>query len=256
MELSTWLELANGRFVTGLLVFVRFVTLLAVMPMFSSKVIPAKVKTGLALTMALVVTPLVPAAPVDGFLLLMAASVKEAAVGLVMGWIAGLVLSCVQMAGEWLDLQGGFQAGSQLNPMFETQNAPVGNFANMLAGLVFFGCGGHGLVIRAAVSSMEVTPPGVMRLDLATSGAWTAMVGKVFWIAVQIAAPVAAAIFLMEIAIALANKALPQVNVMILTLPVKALVTVSCVALSIPLIARVLEGTFSGIGADLASLIR
>ena len=125
----------------------------------------------------------------------------------------------------------------------------------MLAGLVFFGANGHAVVLRAGVQSLEVSPPGVLRIVTGAAGDWTALIAKTFWIAVQLAAPVAAALFLVEIAIVLANKTLPQVNVMMLTLPVKAMLTVGAVALSIPLIARILQGVFQGLGADLAHLL-
>lgn len=255
MPLSTWLDLANGTFLTGLMLFVRFSALLFSMPMLSNRTVTPQVRVGLAGAMAMLLTPLSPAVPVGGTPLFMAELAKEALVGLMLGWAASLVFSCVQMAGEWMDLQGGLQSGTVLNPLFESHSAPLGNFKNMLAGLVFFAANGHAVVLRAGVQSLEVSPPGVLRIFTGTSGDWTALIAKTFWIAVQLAAPVAAALFLVEIAIVLANKALPQVNVMMLTLPVKAMLAVGAVALSIPIITRILHGVFQGLGADLAHLL-
>lgn len=255
MDLSNWLNLTNGRFLTGLMLFVRFGALLMAMPMLSSRTVPVRVRVGLAALMAMILTPLAPTAPEGGVPLFVAQLAKETLVGLVIGWAAAMVFSCVQMAGEWMDLQGGFQAGTILNPTFDTHNAPLGNFKNMLAGVVFFSCNAHSLILRAGVSSMQITPPGALRFGAGVPGDWTALIGKTFWIAVQLAAPVAAALFLVEILIALANRALPQVNVMILSLPLKALLAVGAVALSVPIIARLLEGVFQGLSGDLGHLL-
>jgi flagellar biosynthetic protein FliR len=256
MDLSTWLNLANGRFLLGLMLFVRFGALLTAMPMLGSRMVPVRARVVLAAALAMILTPMAPQEPMPGVPLFIAQVLKEGLVGLVIGWAAAMVFSCVQMAGEWMDLQGGFQAGTLLNPTFDTQNAPIGNFKNMLAGVIFFGCNAHTLVLRAGVSSIEISPPGALRFGVGVPGDWTALIAKTFWIAVQLAAPVAAALFLVEIAIALANRALPQVNVMILSLPLKALLTVGAVALSIPVLARLMEAVFQGLSLDLGRLVQ
>lgn len=256
MELQNWLNLANGHFLTGLMLFVRFGALLTAMPLLSSKSVPVRARVGLAAAMAMILVPLAPPVVSDSLPLFVAQVAKEGLVGLILGWAASLVFSSVQMAGEWMDLQGGFQAATLLNPMFDVQSAPLGSFKNLLAGLVFFASNAHTLILRAGVSSMEVTPPGALHFGVGVAGDWTALIAKTFWISVQLAAPVAAALFLVEIAIALAGRALPQVNVMMLTLPLKGMLTVGAVVLAIPILARLLEGVFQSIGADLSTILQ
>src|SRR5438477_9866015 len=101
MELGGWLDLASGRLVIGLMIFVRFAALLFSMPLFSNRSVPPPVRIGLSGALALLLTPLTPVgSPPDGGLLVVGL-LKEAVVGLVLGWTATLFFATVQMAGEW-----------------------------------------------------------------------------------------------------------------------------------------------------------
>jgi flagellar biosynthetic protein FliR len=211
---------------------------------------------GLAATVAMILTPLVTPAAVTSLPVLVVGLCKEVIVGLVLGWTATLLFASVQMAGDWLDLHAGFQAAQVLNPAIDLQNALIGNFKYLLAGLVFLGTGSHAVMLRAAADSLTISPPGVLRLSLGTAGDWTTLLVTAVWIAVQLAAPMAAALFLAEVAIGLINRALPQVNVMILTLPVKAMLAVCALALCIPVLIRALGLVFSNLGPELAQVLR
>jgi flagellar biosynthesis protein FliR len=256
MDLNSWLDVANGRFVMGLMIFARFTALLATAPLISGKLIPNPLRVGLGGALALILTPVVPVVVVDGIPALVMGLGKEIAIGLVLGWVASVMFAAIQTAGEWLDLHAGFQVAQVLNPMFDTQNSLIGNFKYLLAGLVFMGTGGYAVMIRAAATSLAVSPPGVLRMGMGATEDWTALVGRILWLAVQMAAPVAAALFLAEIAIGLANRALPQVNMMMLTLPLKAILSVSALAVVVPILVRVMALVFGEMGPALAQVLR
>ncbi len=256
MDLNTWLGVASGRFATALFMFARFGGLLFSAPLISSKSVPNPVRVGLSGMLALTLAPLSAPSPVDGMPALAAGMIKELLIGLVLGWTASMFYSCAQIAGEWLDLQAGFQASQLTNPSFNTQNAVLGNFSYMLAGLVFLGTGGYAIMLRAAVRSFAVSPPGALRLNLGMAGDWTSLLAQVIWIALQLAAPVAAALFLSEIAIAFISRAMPQMNVLMLTLPAKSGLALGALALSLPVVARALEIAFGHMAVSLASIVR
>jgi len=254
--MDAWLDVATGRMATALWIFARFSAMLASAPLLSSRSVPAPVRVGLGGALALVLTPLMPPVPPPDGAALAAGVIKEVAVGLALGWIASLFFSSVEMAGEWLDLQGGFQAGQLMNPVTETETAAMGNFTHLLAGIVFLGCGGHALLLKAAARSLTITPPGALRLHVGGAGDWTTLVTQVVWLAVQLAAPVASALFLAEIAVGLMNRAMPQVNVMMLTLPAKSMLALGALALSVPLLARGLMYVFGLMGAQVGGIVR
>ncbi len=256
MDLSTWLDATNGQFVTGLLIFARFGALLASMPLMSVKTVPNPLRVGLAGSLAMILTPLFPPTVARGAPVLIVGLGKEIALGLLLGWIATLFFAVVQMVGEWLDLQAGFQASQLLNPASETHTGPLGTFYYLLAGILFLGVGGHTVVIRAAAHSLVVSPPGALRLHLGAAGDWTALLAQVVLLAVQLAAPVAAVLFLSEVAVGLVSRAMPQMNMMMLTLPAKSSLALGAVGLSIPLLGRALEVTFGQMGTALSGVVR
>lgn len=256
MELQPWLDILNARFLAALLIFIRLGGVLVATPLLNNRSIPMPVKVGLSGVLALTLAPLSP--PVMGLDLpfFVLAAGKEALLGLLLGWITSLVFAAVQMAGEWLDLQGGFQAGAIFNPTFDTQSAPLSSFTHVLAGLVFFVTGGYAMVLRAAAASLQISPPGSLRINAGTPELWMPLVAQSFWLAIQIAAPVAGALFLAEIAVALANRAMPQMHLTTLTLPAKGLLAVGLLAMTIPAFGRILESAFRELGTDLVTVMR
>ena len=188
MDLNTWLGIASGRFVVSLFLFARFGALLSAAPLVSSKSVPVPVRVGLSGVLALTLMSLSPPGAVAsmGWPLLVAGLAKELVVGLVLGWTASLFFACAEMAGSWLDLQAGFQASQLVNPAFDTHNAVLGNFCYLLAGLIFLCSGGYAIVLRAAVRSLAVSPPGVLRIHVGTAGDWTTLMAQVLWIALQL----------------------------------------------------------------------
>src|SRR5262249_22307505 len=107
-----------------------------------------------------------------------------------------------------------------------------------------------------AASSLTVCPPGVLKLHLGASADWVGLMGQVIWIAVQLAAPVAAALFLAEIGIGLIHRAMPQVNAMILTLPAKAALTLVALALSAPVLIMGIGNAFERLGEALWHVVK
>jgi flagellar biosynthetic protein FliR len=256
MELSTWLNSANEQLLTGLLIFVRLSALMIAGPVLGGRAVPPPVRVGLAGMIALILTPMTPAEAPVGLFAFVAAAGREAIIGAVLGWIASLFFGAVQMAGEWLDLHSGFQAAELLNPALDQRNALLGSYKNMLATLVFFGVGGHAIMLRATVASLRSSPPGDLTLSFGTMANWMPMLTDTIWIAVQIAAPVGAALFLTEIALALANRALPGANVMILFLPAKALLSLVILAMITPLLSQALGVVFvDNMGAELSRAV-
>src|SRR5262245_24001346 len=114
--------------------------------MIGGRNVPNPIRLGLAGIMAAIVGIVLPVVQVVSWPAMVAGIAKEILLGLVLGWVVSLMFTGAQMAGEWLDMQGGFQQGHILNPAFETNNAPMGNLKYLVAGIVFLGVGGHGLM--------------------------------------------------------------------------------------------------------------
>lgn len=92
-----------------LLVFVRITAFYVTVPLFSYRTIPAVHKIGFAFFLALVSFQAIEKPPhldVDGIYMMLA--MKEALIGLLLGLIAYMMISAVQIAGSFIDFQMGF----------------------------------------------------------------------------------------------------------------------------------------------------
>lgn len=256
MDLTPWLDQLNAHLLSGLLLFVRVGAMLFSMPMVGEKTVPVPIKVGVSGATALVLAPLAAAPEATDLISVVMLVGKNTVVGLVLGWISGLFFSAVQVAGEWLDLQGGFQSAQFLNPAFNVHSAPLSNIKHVLAGLIFFGGGGFALMLRALARSVEVVPCGSLALSLGTPDHFTPLLAQMLWLGIQIAAPLAGTLFLAEISLALVNKALPQMNAMFLAMPAKGLVAVGAIALSLPVIAETMRGGINILGVNLDAVLR
>ena len=207
-----------------LLALVRASAWLTIVPPFGSRTVPVRVKVALAFAIALAVAPRLPGSvPLDtaGFLVAVA---LQTMIGLVLGFVALMLFSAVQAAGSLIDLMGGFTLDQAYDPLSNNQSAVIGRFYQLLSVTLLFAIDGHLMLLRGFMDSFSALPAGGFAMkDLAAL--LTRDFGRFFLASLEIAAPLAAALFLAEIALGLLSKAAPQMNVFQLGFPLKILLT-------------------------------
>jgi flagellar biosynthetic protein FliR len=218
-----------------LLALARSSAWVVIAPPFNTRSIPTLVKIGLAGSLALFVAPQLSSRVVqlDGPGLLAAVAVQVAA-GLTLGFLALLLFSAVQAAGSLVDLFGGFTIAAAYDTMSNAQSSVFGRFYNLLAITLLFVIDGHLLLVRGFLNSFNaVSANGTLSTTPAVLGA---QLGQFMLAAVEIAAPLLAALFLAEVALGLLSRAAPQMNIFMLGFPVKILLTLLLVGLALPLL--------------------
>ena len=250
-----WLQQIHLQWLTGLLVFVRVGAAVVVMPVYGARQVPTPVRVGLSAALALVVTPLLEPVEFEGLLPFISLAIKEGIVGLVIGLVATIIFAAVLVAGEMLDVQSGLAIASVVNPSSGFRSTLLGQVKYTLAMLVFMTTGAYQHMIRGVVYSYRWCGLDELTLRPLAASGLLSMIANILLVAVQMAAPVAAALFLTEVAMGLANRALPQMNVMILALPVKALVAVIMLGIALPGVVFVMMRLFDGLGSDIATLV-
>ncbi|MBI3911640.1 MAG: flagellar biosynthetic protein FliR [Armatimonadetes bacterium] len=253
--LDLWLAHLN----LGLLIFLRLASALFLTPPLGARQVPAPVRLGLAAGLTFLATPLVavraPALPGDA-LAFAGIAAKEVLVGLALGWMATLALNVAQMAGELLDVNAGFSVASLINPTTDFHVSLLGQLKFLLASLIFLGTGAHHLTLAAILGSYQVCPVNGLTLGSASVGVVFGAAGRMLGSAIQLAAPVAATLFLAEVALGIANRALPQLNVMILSLSIKGLLALVALAVCLPVVGWGIARLTASIGSDVALLAR
>ena len=236
------LEVPSATLAALLLATVRATGFIALAPPFNSNGIPRVVKGALALALSLVVLPQLSGtlpAITAGFLVV--AAVTEVVIGAALGFLVQVLFTAVQVAGDMIDVTGGFSLQPAYDPMSLSTQGVIGKLHYLLAITLLFTSGGHLLLIRGFVTSYEGLPVGgsipTDQLGSAMLTAFTMM----FLAALQIAGPLVAVLLLADVALALLSKAAPALNIFAIGFPVKIMITLALLGLTFPLLPPALD---------------
>jgi flagellar biosynthetic protein FliR len=226
--------------VAFLLTVVRISAWIAVAPPFNSRAVPPMVKVALAVALALPVAPrMVDRAPEAEIGPLVAAILLQVLAGLVLGFIAMILFSAVQAAGELIDLFSGFTVASLYDPLSNSTSSMFGRLHQLIAVTLLFATGAHLLLVRGLVASFDVVP---LKADAgALPKLMVSQVGRFFISALEIAAPLVLVLFLAELAIGLVGRAAPSLNVLSTSFPLKILLSLSLAGLTLTVLPGALE---------------
>lgn len=228
----------DGAALTALLLAsVRVVAWLAVVPPFSTRGIPAMAKVVLALGLSLSMAPMLAeqALPTTTPELVLATT-AQALIGLGMGFVTMLLFSAIGAAGALIDLFGGFALAAAWDPLGMNMNTVFGRFHQMLATVLLLATGGHLLVIGGLLSTFKFLPltglPDISGWD----GVLATAFSMFFTVAVQMALPMIAVLFVADLALALLTKVAPQLNALNVMFPAKVGLTLLLLGMSFPML--------------------
>ena len=243
-----------------LLIFVRLTSFFIIAPLFSMRGVPNQFKIGLSFFIALVAfSSLSVEEPIelDSFYILLI--IKEFGIGIALGFTAALLLYTVQVAGAFIDFQMGFSMASVMDPQTGTQVPIIGHFKYILALLFLLTVNGHHLMLDGVMQSYNLLPVESISFsakfeDIAHF--MTTLFTEMFMIALQMALPIIGALFLVDIALGILAKTVPQLNIFAVGLPLKIFVGFIMLFLSMPIFFYVLQILFQKIIESMSQLIR
>lgn len=169
------------------------------------------------------------AAPSLGWIV--AAAMREAAIGLSLAFGLIVVFAAFAVGGRLLDYQVGFGLAEIVDPASRAQVPLFGFLLQLLGAAVFFALEGHHGLLRALAASWSTLPPGLPALSeqpLELAGSFAGA----FACGLAVVAPVVALLALLDAGMALLSRVLPQMNVLMMSMGLKALVAVGALALS------------------------
>jgi len=142
----------------------------------------------------------------------------------------------LQMAGGLIDIMMGFSIVNVIDPQTGSQAPVMGNFKYIIAILFLFFTDGHHLLIRGILNSFFLIPVNkwAPMLEGTISQALIELFIRSFAISIQIAAPLVAALFLVDVALGLISRTVPQMNVFVVGIPVKILAGFMVLLLVLP----------------------
>ena len=239
-------------------VLARCSSLIAVAPALGSKQVPSQIKIYIALIISAALTPiaersLIPHGSTSNAALpsslygIASALLTQTMIGLIMGFAASLVLTAFQTAGALMDLQIGFTMAQTFNPMLGDLAAPITQFQYFYALLLFLLANGHHLLLLALAKSFELLPASALHLGSAAQfSAFSDLFLGSLVTAIKIAAPTGAVMLAIDISFALLNRAMPQMNIYYVGMPVKVLAGLAVLIVLLPASAYFAGQLFSG----------
>lgn len=216
--------------------FMRIAAMIGTAPVFSSDMVPMRIRLVLALAVTAMVLPVLPPVPVadpisaQGVLI----SVQQVLIGVAMGFTLRLVFSALTVAGQTVATSMGLGFASTVDPQNGVQVPVVSQLYVILATLLFLVFNGHLMLIELVADSFKSMP---VALDgLTRNGLW-ALVGwgsDMFAGAMLIAMPVVASILLLNISFGVITRAAPQLNIFAVGFPLTILMGFIILWLTLP----------------------
>lgn len=243
-----------------LLMLVRITSFFLVAPLFSMRGVPTPFKVGLAFFITLLAfsgsvteEPII----IDGFYLFLI--IKELFIGIALGFTAAIVVYTVQVAGAFIDFQMGFALANVMDPQTGTQVPIIGHFKYMLALLFLLVVDGHHLMLDGVMKSFQLVPVELISFSIENEDIaqyMTSLFLHMFMSAMQMALPVVGALFLVDVALGILAKTVPQLNIFAVGFPLKILAGFMMLILVMPVFFYVLQILFEKIIVSMSELMK
>lgn len=240
---------------TSVLVMVRLSGLLVFAPLFSSAAIAPRIKAGFVIAMTMLLAPVAETLPQAQVHLGMSSLLGELSVGLTFGIAINLLFESLLFAGQMLGMEFSFSLVNLMDPNSNIQTPVLGQLLNWVGLLVVIGAGLDRSLLAAVMRSFAVVPVGEAVMKAGTGAALASMAGGIFLAGLQLSAPVIAAALAVEIVVALVGRIAPQLPVMVVSIPLKTLLSYAVLIGSLAVWPAWIERHFTSLLDDAAGLV-
>jgi len=237
----------------AMLVLARVGAFLAALPVLGTRMVPMRIRAGLAALLTVVLLPVAvpdPAAWQGPPAALAVAG--EVLLGLAMGFALQLVFAALVFGGQALGLGMGLGFASIVDPQNGVQVPVVSQFYVITAVLLFFAMNGHLLLVELLAESFRALPPGSGMLGAEGAGTLARWGARLIGYGVLVTLPAVTAILIVNLAFGVITRAAPQLNIFAVGFPVTLLVGIAVLGLTLP----VLLARFGELLLDAAELVR
>lgn len=229
-----------------LLILVRISGFMVAAPIFSLRNIPMRVKTLLALAIAIVVFHVVPYREVIYSTTIEYAIVviTEMLAGVIMGFMANVAYYILSFAGQIIDQEIGFSMVNQYDPITSAQVTVTGNLYTYAVMLMVLITNMHHYLIRAITDSFQVIPVGSVVVDFNLYEVMKRFLVDYFVLGFRIVLPIFASLLVVNTILAILARVAPQMNMFVIGLQLKVFVGLVVLVLMVMMITGVADLIF------------
>ena len=224
-------------------------------PIFGRVNVPALAKLGLVAAIGYLFYTVFPQTveiqytTLIGFLLICA---LELLLGIALAYVTNIFFSLTAFtAGQLIDMQIGYGIVNVYDIQNNTQVPMMGNVLNLMLLLVFFAVNGPLRLIEIIYFTMERMPVGTLVLSPQIGYVAAEVFMRAFLLGVMMALPILASGLTLEIAFGTLMRAVPQIHMFVVGIPLKMIIGLLVFAVTIPVFVgfsnRIFDELFIGV---------
>ncbi len=220
------MEIGTQEVLLFSLILMRMTGFIFFNPIFGRSNIPKLFLTGFTVVMTIVIYPTanLESVMVTNVITFSILLVKELFVGFVMGFIVRLFEMIVTYAGTIIDFQMGLSMATIYDPASGSQTALTGTILQIFFLLLFFAVDGHLALIKIVMTSGDIIPYAAVSISPNVIDAVLVIFIECIGLAIQLAFPIIAFEFIVEVGIGLLMKIIPQINLFIMSIQIRVIV--------------------------------
>jgi flagellar biosynthetic protein FliR len=195
------------------------------MPVIGSSFVPVRIRLLLAVTLTIVMAPVLQSVPAAEFLSLAGVLMilKELAIGIVMGFVVQLVFDAITLGGQIIAMSMGLGFAVFLDRTRGVNIPVLGQLFLMLGMLIFLSLDGHLAMIQLVADSFRILPIATGQLSTSAISAVLEWSSQLFVVAVKIALPAITALIVVNLSFGVMSRAAPTLNLFAVGFPVAML---------------------------------
>ncbi|MGH9488417.1 MAG: flagellar biosynthetic protein FliR [Terriglobales bacterium] len=210
--------------VPALLIACRMSGLLVSAPFYGDLSVPPRVKAALVVALTAVLLPVTaPHLPSRPLLDWLGDGLSQIVIGAFLGLAVQVVFEGVILAGEVASFQMGLSVETSFDPATGANSTVLSTFHRLVVLYVFLAMGVHRWILLALLSSFAKLPLGVSLAAL-TGRQLLHFAGNMWVWGLEMVLPILIATLLIDVTLAFFAKVAPQLPVMFVGIPVKALI--------------------------------
>lgn len=220
------------------MVLMRMSAFVVSWPVFGVENVSQVLKILFAVVVTMVVFPTLKLSPEQAMALhsdLILLAVREAFIGLTMGFLARLFFYTFRIAGEMLSQAMGLSSAQVFNPALGGQTAAVEQVYVTLASLFYLGLNGHHFLISGLVSSYQWVPAATLSLNVSQFPGIIEMTNEVLILGLKFSAPVVISLLVVNLVLGVVGKTVPQLNVLVTSFPINIMIGFFLMIVTLPM---------------------
>ncbi len=229
------------------LILVRITSFVFIAPFFGMSNTPQRTKLGLSVFLSLIFFNILPDKVVEYSTLMeyTAIVVKEAAVGLLIGFSAYICSTIIFFAGRMIDMDIGLSMASMFDVTTKQQSTVTGSLYNYFVLLLLLISDMHIFLISAMKDSFILIPIGELSINSTMYETFIGFLTSYFVIGFRIVLPVFVAILVLNCALGIMTKIAPQIHMFAVGIQIKVLGGMIILFLTISMLPSIADFIFT-----------